>query len=147
MKIYLDLDFSELTEVSLSKTPAELESLGQLKYQFHSSNPINDKLMRDMNMIYTLMLSANIYLKNIHIHSYFSSQQYHGKTSDMSRQHSNKESIIKNVSLPNKLTLVEKLPNQCLQKGRTLAPNIIDIFFCMKIIIKDLPQIYVLIYC
>ena len=57
----------------------------------------------------------------------------------MSRQHSNKESIIKNVSLPNKLTLVEKLPNQCLQKGRTLAPNIIDIFFCMKIIIKDLP--------
>ena len=32
MKIDLDLDFSELTEVFLSKTPAELESLGQPKY-------------------------------------------------------------------------------------------------------------------
>ena len=47
-------DFGELTLVSLSKTPVELETSRQLKYWFYSSNPSNDRLMVDIkNYLYT----------------------------------------------------------------------------------------------
>ena len=47
-------DFGELTLVSRGKTPVELETSGQLKYWFYSSNPSNDRLMADIkNYLYT----------------------------------------------------------------------------------------------